>query len=84
MEVYAPEEEQPPLIRSPEGYTAGEMEICNFFDNPANVEKLIYFLSLEDRKGRDRFDATRFSLFKGKERLFFSVPELLFVTGDFR
>jgi len=29
------------------------------------VEKLIYFLSLEDRKGKDKFDATRFSLFKG-------------------
>jgi len=65
MHVYAPEEEQPPLIRSPEEFTAGEMELCNFFNNPANVEKLVYFLSLEDRKGRDKFDATRFSLFKG-------------------
>ena len=67
MQVYAPEEEQPPLIRSSEAYTPGETELRSFFNNPSKVEKLVYFFSLEDRKGKDRFDATRFSLFKGKE-----------------
>ena len=65
MEVYAPDDQQPALIRSADAFSAGEMELCNFFNDSANVEKLIYFLSLEDRKGKDKFDATRFSLFKG-------------------
>ena len=65
MQVYAPEDQQPPLDRSLEAMTAGEIEIANFFNEASNVDKLIAFLSLEDRKGKDKFDATRFSLFKG-------------------
>ena len=65
MEVYAPENEQPALDRTLDDMTPGEQEIFNFFSNTSNVDKLIYFLSLEDRKGKDKFDATRFSFFKG-------------------
>ena len=42
-----------------------EQEIYNFFNNEANVSKLIEFLSLEEQKGRDHFDARRFLMFKG-------------------
>lgn len=67
MKVYAPEDQQPPLDRPRESLTPGELEVCKFFDDPSNVEKLIGFLSLEERKGKDKFDATRFSLFKGEK-----------------
>lgn len=65
MEVYAPDHQQPPVERSFESLSPGEAEVSRFFSNPANIEKLIGFLSLEERKGKDKFDATRFSLFKG-------------------
>ena len=67
MEVYAPEDQQPPLPDRGhlESLSAGEKEIVAFFDVPSNIDKLIHFMSLEDRKGKDKFDATRFSLFKG-------------------
>ena len=67
MEVYAPEDKQPQLPEkdSLDSLKQEEKEIANFFLVESNVEKLIHFLSLEDRKGKDKFDATRFSLFKG-------------------
>ncbi len=65
MEVYAPENQQPVLDRAVEELSPGEAEIEKFFGVSSNVDKLIYFLSLEDRKGKDKFDATRFSFFKG-------------------
>ena len=67
MEVYAPEDQQPPLPDKDtlESLSPGEKEIVAFFEVESNIEKLMHFLSLEDRKGKDKFDATRFSLFKG-------------------
>ena len=43
----------------------GEQEIYKFFSNSSKVDKLIEFFSLEEHKGRDRFDARRFIMFKG-------------------
>ena len=65
MYVYAPSDQQPELDRRPEDLSPGEREVQQFFSNPSNIEKLIGFLSLEDRKGKDKFDARRFSMFKG-------------------
>ncbi len=90
MEVYAPEDQQPPLPDKDnlELLSPGEKEIVTFFEVESNVEKLIHFLSLEDRKGKDKFDATRFSLFKGNTLLFskLAVLDLIlcFPLGLFR
>lgn len=68
MEVYAPEDQQPPLPdkSNVESLTSEEKEIAVFFDSESNIEKFVHFLSLEDRKGKDKFGATRFSFFKGR------------------
>ena len=82
MEVYAPENQQPVLDRPLEELSLGEAEIANFFSVSTNVDKLIYFLSLEDRKGKDKFDATRFSFFKGVLlKHYFCFRDLM--TADF-
>lgn len=67
MEVYAPEDEQPSLPEKStiDSLTPGEKEILSFFESDSNIEKFVHFLSLEDRKGKDKFGAIRFSLFKG-------------------
>ena len=65
MLVYAPSSAQPPLRRSLDEMSAPEQEIFKFFSIEGNVSKLIQFLSLEERKGVDHFDARRFLMFKG-------------------
>lgn len=64
--MYVYDVDQPPLDRQAEELNAAELEVHNFFSNAANIDKLISFLSLEERKGKDKFDARRFSMFKGK------------------
>lgn len=70
MLVYAPSDQQPPLNRSSEDMNAQEAEIFKFFSNEAKLQKLIEFLSLEEQKGVDHFDARRFFMFKGLFRNF--------------
>lgn len=41
-----------------------EQIIYDHFSDPKFVEQLIKFLSLEDRKGKDKFNPRRFCLFK--------------------
>eukprot|EP00118_Oscarella_pearsei_P016564 m.158850 g.158850 ORF g.158850 m.158850 type:complete len:1318 (+) comp38755_c1_seq1:297-4250(+) len=41
-----------------------ERVICEAFTSQDFVDKLIEFLSLEDRKGKDKFDQKRFQMFK--------------------
>lgn len=41
-----------------------EQIIFDHFSDPKFVEQLITFLSLEDRKGKDKFNPRRFCLFK--------------------
>ena len=38
--------------------------LFDFFNNEKNIEKFIEFLSLEEKKGKDKFNAKRFILFK--------------------
>lgn len=41
-----------------------EQIIYDHFSDPKFIEQLIKFLSLEDRKGKDKFNPRRFCLFK--------------------
>ncbi|KAJ7404837.1 hypothetical protein WISP_143263 [Willisornis vidua] len=70
MTVYAPAEHQPKLGRRRDELTEAEQVIYDHFSDPKFVEQLIKFLSLEDRKGKDKFNPRRFCLFKGLFRNF--------------
>lgn len=65
MLVYAPSQEQPLLRRQMQDMNPQEQEIFKFFSDEDSVTKLIGFLSLEEQKGLDHFDARRFFMFKG-------------------
>ena len=41
-----------------------EQEIYNFFNDPQNVDKLIHYFSLEEKKGKEKFNCSNFFLFK--------------------
>ena len=75
MQVYAPSNQQPKLDRSESELNDVEREIYKFFYSQKNIDKLIEFLSLEENKGRDKFNAARFIMFKGLFRNF--GPSLL-------
>ena len=68
--MYAPSKEQPHLDRSLEQMADVEKIVYGFFTSPEKVEKLVTFLCLENKKGRDSFDAERFAMFKGVFRNF--------------
>lgn len=63
--VYAPSSDQPKLDRTPDEMNECERIIFTFFDQQDNVDKLIKFWSLEEKKGRDKFNRSRFCLIKG-------------------
>ncbi|XP_006004010.1 proteasome activator complex subunit 4 isoform X2 [Latimeria chalumnae] len=62
--VYAPVEKQP-KFKSRDELSEAEQAIYDCFSDPKFLDKLIKFMSLEDRKGKDRFSPRRFCLFKG-------------------
>ncbi|KTG47925.1 hypothetical protein cypCar_00026947 [Cyprinus carpio] len=62
--VYAPAAEQPKDL-STENMNERERVIYDHFTEPMFIKQLIEFLSLEDRKGKDKFNPRRFCLFKG-------------------
>ncbi|XP_039282651.1 proteasome activator complex subunit 4 isoform X2 [Nilaparvata lugens] len=64
LHSYAPASKQPPLDRSYESLSESEKEVYDFFSSSANVDKLILFLSMEEKKGKDKFNGFHFSLFK--------------------
>ncbi|XP_030627610.1 proteasome activator complex subunit 4A [Chanos chanos] len=68
--LYAPPEEQPKQGLSREEMTERERIIYDHFSDPVFIDQLIQFLSLEDRKGKDKFSPRRFCLFKGLFRNF--------------
>ena len=70
MMVYAPDEMQPKLDRKIEEIPECEQEIYKFLVEENNLEKLITFLSLEENKGKDKFDSRRFLMWKGIFRNF--------------
>eukprot|EP00092_Neocalanus_flemingeri_P031411 GFUD01034116.1.p1 GENE.GFUD01034116.1~~GFUD01034116.1.p1 ORF type:complete len:1998 (+),score=527.07 GFUD01034116.1:71-6064(+) len=70
MTVYAAEDKQPNLDRSLQEMTDQELEIFQFLQDETNLQKLIEFLSLEENKGRDKFDSRKFLMWKGIFRNF--------------
>lgn len=46
-----------------------EQIIYDHFSDPLFIKQLVEFLSLEDRKGKDKFSPRRFCLFKVSERV---------------
>ncbi|XP_068439481.1 proteasome activator complex subunit 4B-like [Clinocottus analis] len=57
--------EKPKDDLSYEEMSEGEKIIFEYFSDPEFIERLIEFLSMEDRKGNDSFNPRRFCLFKG-------------------
>lgn len=71
--VYAPSTVQPPLNRSREQLTTSERIIYDFFVNQSNLDKLIEFWSLEEKKGMEKFNRSRSFLLKGMCDMFGDV-----------
>ncbi|XP_074105098.1 proteasome activator complex subunit 4 [Cotesia typhae] len=65
VEVYASPPNQPNFDPQFPEFTESERLIDNFFSEPSNIEKLIKFNSIEERKGKDKFNLTRALLYKG-------------------
>ncbi|XP_058802846.1 proteasome activator complex subunit 4A-like [Phymastichus coffea] len=65
LEVYAPSSQQPNLDKNTREWNDQEKEIDYFFSDQQNVDKLIAFNTLEEKKGRDFFNINRCSIFKG-------------------
>jgi hypothetical protein len=64
VEVYTASGEQPVLDRKHYELTAEEKEVDLFFSDQQNVDRLIEFLALEEKKGKDKFNGYRFIMFK--------------------
>ncbi|KAL0269474.1 UNVERIFIED_CONTAM: hypothetical protein PYX00_007188 [Menopon gallinae] len=64
LELFAPSREQPPFNIAEGDMTAEEREVQNFFLNKENIDQLITYFSLEDRKGKDKFNGAGFFMFK--------------------
>ncbi|XP_049827617.1 proteasome activator complex subunit 4-like [Schistocerca gregaria] len=65
LQVYAPSSDQPSLSRSHEELSDGEKEVDIFFSSQGNIDKLVKYLALEEKKGKDKFNGYRFIMFKG-------------------
>jgi proteasome activator subunit 4 len=65
MMVYGSEVDQPPLNRQLEEMAPEEQSFVRFFSSPERVERMIDLLSLEEHKGKDKFDPRKFILWKG-------------------
>ncbi|CAH0756348.1 unnamed protein product [Diatraea saccharalis] len=48
----------------PEEMEEGERYLYEFFNDQANVDKLVAFLTVEEKKGKDKFSGIRFSVFR--------------------
>ncbi|CAG4953561.1 unnamed protein product [Parnassius apollo] len=48
----------------PEDMEEGERHLFEFFSDDANVDKLVAFLSVEEKKGKDKFNGVRFTMFR--------------------
>ncbi len=64
MLVYDPKG-RPKLDRTADDMNDVERIVFEFFQDEKRVDKLVEFLSLEEHKGRDKFDSRKFLLFKG-------------------
>lgn len=64
VETYAPSAQQPKLDRNVSEMTEHEKHFFEFFNHKPNVDKLIAFWSLEEKKGKEKFNRSRFWLIK--------------------
>lgn len=64
VETYAPSHMQPKLDRTIDEMTEHEKHFFEFFSQKANIDKLIAFWSLEEKKGKEKFNRSRFWLIK--------------------
>ncbi|XP_064602863.1 proteasome activator complex subunit 4-like [Liolophura sinensis] len=70
LSVYAGYEEQPKVDRTAEELTPGELVIYTALNDQQFVDKLLDFMSLEEHKGKDKFEGKHVTLFKGIFRNF--------------
>nr|XP_049704771.1 proteasome activator complex subunit 4B isoform X2 [Helicoverpa armigera] len=65
LEVAAPSSEQVfSSDLSPEDMEEGERHIYEFFTDENNVDRLVAFLTVEEKKGKDKFNGVRFALLR--------------------
>ncbi|KAL0869183.1 hypothetical protein ABMA27_007467 [Loxostege sticticalis] len=65
LEVAAPAKDQSFAFNTPpEAMEEGERYLYEFFSDDANVDRLVAFLTVEEKKGRDKFSGIRFSMFR--------------------
>lgn len=64
VETYAPSAAQPKLDRSVSEMSEHEKCFFDFFSHKPNIDKLIAFWSLEEKKGKEKFNRSRFWLIK--------------------
>lgn len=64
LEVYAPSSEQLSFEKRKNILSPQETAILDFFTNSDNVNALIKYWSMEEKKGRDQFNVHRFYLIK--------------------
>lgn len=70
LETYAPSCEQQTPSKKIHSLNDTEKEIYDFFVNESNVDELIKYLSMEEKKGQDQFNAYRFLIFKNLFKTF--------------
>lgn len=88
LEIYAPSSQQPSLDPKIRVLNEQEREIERFFSDAQNIDKLIKYNSLEERKGQDKFSSSRAQMFKGLFRnhgivhMKLFLPHLERLVGD--
>ncbi|XP_022913061.1 proteasome activator complex subunit 4A-like [Onthophagus taurus] len=70
LKVYLPPSEQPLFETRRNQMSEQEKEILDFFNNKDNVDTLIKFWSMEEKKGKDTFNMHRFSVIKNIFKIF--------------
>ncbi|OQR68927.1 proteasome activator complex subunit 4-like [Tropilaelaps mercedesae] len=78
VEVYAPDKDQP-QIPSADQMSSVERIIHDSFTNPEFVKQFIFYLAIEENKGKDKFEAERVIFFKS---LFRNYGDAFIVNFD--
>lgn len=68
--VYAPSGVQPNINKTRDELTASQQVIWDFFANADNVERMLHFWSLEEKRGHEKFNRSRCFVVKGLCDLF--------------
>lgn len=63
--VYAPSEQQPNINQTRDELNDCQKVVWDFFSNAANVEKLLHFWALEEKRGQEKFNRSRCFVVKG-------------------